>query len=319
MPTRSTAGKRRYEEVDVTPDQARDWLNNMVENNRRERKRATAKYARDMALEVSDTDDTEDLGVRIEVRDGHRVAVPCRWLITGDTVKIAPDGRMWDGGQRMRALRHAKELNPALRAVRMVVAYNVPVAGIKVTDRSAKRTFAETLRFEGIEHHETVSGAIVRRVAVWEQGNYADFRGSNSAFTDPTETELINTFRQDIPLFEEAARRGSDVRSQGLGTSTSAGTAYFLFNRVDDQECKAFFENLIVPVSAGLTERSPVWQLRERLRRTSNKANRYESLTTTQQLFLYVRAWNAYRRDEPVERLQLPKGGITNANFPQPE
>lgn len=320
MTTRRNTPARRYEEADVTPAMARDWLENMIELNRKERRRATGRYARDMSIEVDPADDPADLGIRIEVRDGRRITVPCRWLITGDTVKIEPGGRMWDGGQRMRSLIQAKELNPALHSVRMVIAYNVPVSGFKVTDSGARRTVAEKLRFEGVEHHGTVVGAILRRITLWEMGNRADARGSNSAFQDPTDTELVKVFRQHALLFEEAARRGEDVRSQGLGRSSSAGTAYFLFNRVDDRECKGFFENLIAPLSAGnMNERSPVWQLRERLRRSSNKANRLEPLSTTEQLFLYVKAWNAYRHDELVDRLQLPKGGITNANFPMPE
>lgn len=323
MATRRNAPARRYEEVDVTPAMAREWLDNMIENNRKERKRATAKYARDMAIEVDpaelNDDGTDQPGVRIEVRDGKRVTVPCRWLITGDTVKIGPDGRMWDGGQRMRALLQAKELNPALRSIRMVIAYNVPASGFKVTDSGAKRTVAEKLQFEGVEHHRSTVGAILRRITLWQMGNRADARGSNSALQDPTDTELIKVFHRHALLFEEAARRGEDVRSQGLGTSTAAGTAYFLFNGVSDLECKGFFENLITPLAAGMNERSAVWQLRERLRRTSSKANRYESLSTSEQLFLYVKAWNHYRHDEPVERLQLPRNGISNANFPKPE
>jgi len=323
MSTRKPA--RRYEEVDVTPKMAAGWLENMIENNRRERRRITPKYARDMAAEVpadelKDTDPATDWGVRIERGpNGRAVSVPCRWLVTGDTLKIDPDERLWDGGQRLRALGQAKELNPNLVSIRMVVAYNMPAAGIRVTDRGAKRTFAETLRIEGLEHYETVSGAIVRRIALWEQGNYADARGGNSGFGDPTDTELLVVFRKNILLIDAAARRGQDVRQQGLGTTTAAGVAYFLLNRIDDQECKGFFENLVAGAGDGITERSPVWQLRERLRKANDRYNRYESLTTTQQLYLYCKAWNHFRHDYLVERLQLPKGGVTNANFVLPE
>jgi len=43
-------------------------------------------------------------------------------------------------------------------------------------------------------------------------------------------------------------------------------------------------------------------------------------LTRPEQLALFIRAWNHFRDDNPVDRLQLVRSGdLDNSNFPQPK
>jgi hypothetical protein len=44
-----------------------------------------------------------------------------------------------------------------------------------------------------------------------------------------------------------------------------------------------------------------------------------ERLTEHEQLALFCLAWNAFRDDRSLSRLQLPTGGLTARNFPEPK
>jgi hypothetical protein len=122
----------------------------------------------------------------------------------------------------------------------------------------------------------------------------------------------------DRDQFEAAAARGRDAQMAGLGTSTSSGTAYFVLRQVDDQECKAFFDGVIT--GADLPLYSPMLTLNHRLARASKRrrGSSVDALSTTEQLYFWMRAWNAYRADQTMDRLVLPSRGVTNANFCRP-
>ncbi len=289
----------RFEVVDVTKSMAANWLARNVKNNRGPKRKKISAYKQDMTH------------------------VPSRWLITGDTIKITADGDMIDGGQRMRAAREAMEENPDLKSVRMAVAFNVPYEAIYVTDKGAARTFADNLRIEEGTVNQNPAGAIVRRVYIWQQGNPADARGSNSAFVDPTDTEMLEFYRKHRSELDAATARGMDLKNKKIGNTTAAGTAFFVLREIDDPGTWAFFDHLIT--GADLPARSPILVLRERLLRAGQAVGRNrrarvtDVLTATEQIYFYIRAWNAYRTDEQIDRLILPSRGITNANFPKPE
>lgn len=292
----------RFEIVEVTRAIAKGWLDSNVARNRAAKPRQIKRYVADMTHE------------------------PSRWLITGDTIKRTADGETIDGGQRLRAALAAFDQRPDLKSIRMAVAFNVPFDAIYVTDKGARRTFADSLKIEEDAVNTNQAGAIVRRVHVWKQGNYADMRGSNAAFEDPTDTELLEFYRRHRGEFDAATARGRDMRDHKIGNSTAAGTAFFLLREVNDSGAWAFFDHLIT--GADLPAKSPILALRDRLWRagqvrgragTGLREQRSDALTATEQLFLYIRAWNAFRADESLDRLILPSKGITNRNFPKPE
>jgi hypothetical protein len=274
----------------VTARDASYWLERNAVNNRDAKPAKIAKYARDMAND--------------------------RWMITGDTIKITPDGIMIDGGQRMRSVLRAHAEYPDFKGVRMMFARNVPYRAILVTDNNSARTFADALKIEDAINRNN-AGAIVRRVHVWQQGNPAFLRGSGAGFVDPTLTELLELYRSDRRQFDAAAQRGLDIRNARVGNVTAAGTAYYMLNKINHDAAMNFFDDLVS--GAHSNPRYPIWTLRERLVRAHSRLDRADYLTPTEQMYFIVRAWNAWLRDEPLDRMQLPGNrDINNLNFPTP-
>lgn len=304
-PASNTSMQVTLDIVDITHSIAREWLGKNAMNNRAQKPGVIAKYTRDMIARA--------------------------WPVTGDTIKFNIEGDLIDGGQRMRALLRATELDPTLKFVTMAVAYNVPKEAMAVTDTGARRSLADALL---IEHaiNRTTNGAIVRRVYIWDKGNYADRRGGGgTGFTDfarPTLSELVARYQKDPEQFDQSTRIAQDSRRQGVGLVSAIGAAYYLLRRIDDQACKAFFEGLVS--GAELPKTSPILLLRSRLIRATKQKRlqrleyvddtrrRADILDSTEQLYLTMKTWNAYRKDESLERLTLPPLGVTNSNFVLP-
>ncbi len=146
---------------------------------------------------------------------------------------------------------------------------------------------------------------------MWEAGNPTGVRsGNGTKYLNPTHTQLANRYVQDPPRFDAATARGMDMRRAKLGNSTAAGIAFFLFHKIDPEQCHRFFDELITGANLGATH--PAKMLRDKLLRTLDTPN--------EQLALYIKAWNAYRRDEPLVRLQKPnEAGMTITRFPRPQ
>ena len=53
--------------------------------------------------------------------------------------------------------------------------------------------------------------------------------------------------------------------------------------------------------------------------RMMNAVMNGERLNEQEQLALLILAWNAFREDRKMARPQLPKGGLTAKNFPEPK
>ena len=66
---------------------------------------------------------------------------------------------------------------------------------------------------------------------------------------------------------------------------------------------------------ADLPKGHPVLAFRARI---WNSVETQERLSEQEQLALLILAWNAWREDRELSRMQLPKGGLTARNFPEP-
>lgn len=284
-----------YKTVVVTARVAAYWLERNAPNNRPAKPSKITKYARDMAMG--------------------------RWLRTGDTIKVTADEVMVDGGQRMRAVLRAANEYPNFKSVKMTFAFGVPYDTIRVTDTGSARNFGDILKIEDGVTQITQVGSIVRRVFMWNAGNLIGQRGVSTAYSDPTMTELLDLYRDERSLFDASAARASDLRTAKVGNGTAGGSAYYILSHVDTDATATFFDHLVS--GADLPERSAILTLRNRLIRANVKhslrGDRADYLTPTEQLFFYLRTWNNWRRDIPVERLQLPDNRvITNENMPRP-
>lgn len=264
--------------VKITPQMAADLLKHNAAGQRPVRASRVEQYARDM-------------------HNG-------KWMLTGETIKLDPEGALLDGQHRLAAIVESGCTIPLL------IAYGVPHEAMAVMDSGVARTFADALHMGGAQNRILLA-AIVRRVLAWERGA----RIPNGKIV-LSHSELGDRFRLDPYGFDAATRRANDVRNAGVGHGMPAGTAYYLFAQIDEAQAKSFADQFVG--GAGLPARSPILALRARMLRRS-----IDRLSSHEQLALIIRAWNLFRADTPVDKLALPKSvngmKLTEANFPVPK
>lgn len=129
---------------------------------------------------------------------------------------------------------------------------------------------------------------------------------------------VLNPFRPaagNAPEPVPAAVRDEPMTVTGAAARASVyGMAWILLNGADPIAARVFLDRVLD--GAGLPQGHPVLAFRARI---WNSVENQERLSETEQLALIVLAWNAWREDRELSRMQLPKGGLTPKNFPEPK
>lgn len=223
-----------------------------------------------------------------------------RWRLNGETIKFGPSGVLLDGQHRLSAVIQANT------AVPMVIVRNLGNDVMATVDTGAKRSYADALKLAGEENTSTLP-AVVRRAVMWERG-----MRTNTGAIKPTALEM-DDFLARQPGIRASADLASRLASRERLPASVIGLCHFLFAKIDADAATWFF--LRVADGDGIPATDPISVLRNRvvkLRVSGGRVNETEGLALT------IRAWNAHRAGETRTKLQMPKGGLTNENFPEP-
>lgn len=253
--------------VTVTPAMAKQWLTKNT-NNRNLRKKDIFNYARDMASG--------------------------KWLMNGEGIKFSTDGQLLDGQHRLHALIQAGVPVP------MLIVTGLPPETQCTMDAGIKRTTADAFSLTG-HKNSTVLAAVLRRVWLWDQGDYK-FSG-NCKPTTAECTELL----QQRPEIHRSVEIAVVVNNQFKFIPQSAtGTAHHLFSRLNPGETAWFFTRYAD--GAELATGHPILALRNRA--MSDRAD-HRTIPDWRHLAHLIRAWNAVRSGRSLARiLQAPDGGM---------
>lgn len=261
----------------ITPARATQLLAHNAENNRTAKIGKISMYARDMEAGKWNSN-------------------------TGETIKVDTNGDLIDGQNRMHAVIRAGV------DIFFDVAYDVPTEAMQVIDTGAARSASDALKISGA-YDRSASSAIVRWTIMWDA---QVFMGHGGSFA-PTVSEIVLRFTQEPEAYTAAAKRGKDCQNRGLGTCAAAGTAHYLFSKIDAELTHQFYDQYVS--GADLPQRHAVLALRNKMARV-----RADRVTRAEQLALFVRAWNAFRAGEGLDRMLIVrKGDLNNLNFPQPK
>jgi len=278
------ASNVRLENVFVTPEMAAEW-DKLARSAERPIKAAKLNgYVTDML-------------------DGN-------WYDNGQTIGFGSDGLRHNGNHRVKAVLRAHEINPDFPGAWMGVAWNADDRGIDV---GANRTYGDHLVIEGKVGSRNLSKnlATVTRFAYMWDGGARSQGGSRVAV--PTHTQLDTYQAGYHDLLFLAAERGLVLysRSDQLISAGTFGMAYFLIARKYDVSSAEDFL-FSVAIGADLPQFSAAFQLRK----TMTKA-RIKRLDQSETLAYVLMAWRSHRSHRNVGRLQLPKGGLTQENYPK--
>lgn len=124
--------------VTVTPEKAKEWLENNIENNRRVSRSRVRRLAADMKSS--------------------------RWRYNGETIKFDSRGRLVDGQHRLEAVIEAGVPVP------MEVIEDVPVDALHTIDQGRARTAADSLLMKGHTASPLILGATTKIVLNYLEG-----------------------------------------------------------------------------------------------------------------------------------------------------
>ena len=263
------------EVITITPEIAQEWTG-LNTRNRPVRYARVAQLARDMAAG--------------------------KWVLNGESVKIATDGTIIDGQHRLYACIKAGV------PFETVVIRGLPLDVQDTVDIGAARKMSDQLALRG-ETQTALLAAVTRWALRWLHGA----RGSGGMDQEPTHAEMM-AFIDIDPRLREAAIWANGARQRFKSVNGSVyGMAWLLFHGTDHLAAEVFLEKVLSgeDMKAGhpaLAFRNRIWKAREN----------GERLTPHVQLAYFIIAWNAFKEDRQLQFLQLPKKGLTPKTFPEP-
>lgn len=190
------------ERVDVTPEQAQQWLA-LNRHNRSLRERQADLYAMDMA-------------------SGD-------WRWTGETIKFANDGSLIDGQHRLRAVVIADVTVPFL------VVRGLEAVAQEDVDRGLPRKFYDVLRLRG-EVNASLLSALVRRVNAWEKGYRRDISKAPA-----TAAQMLRTLEAH-PDLRDFAREAHRISEGTDLSGSLISFAWWTTAQIDEEDAAFFFE-----------------------------------------------------------------------------
>jgi hypothetical protein len=242
----------------ITPAKAKQMLANNTGNRRLDPKRVR-RYAS-------------------EIRKG-------QWKTTGDSIKLASDGRVLDGQHRLAAIVDADT------AVTVAVATGVNPDVFDVLDSGKSRTSGDVLQIAGIKS-ASVTATVARMLILLEAG--IDPNDSHAGAC-VSKTDILEFAVKNETALLDAVQKGNILYNRVGGNWTGWSTFCFTTAAVDPDGLAEFIEG--VTSGAGLSKGDPRLGLRNHLAQRK-PTDRVLSATT------YQRSYNAWAQNRQMSRIK---------------
>lgn len=215
----------------------------------------------------------------------------------GDTIRFSKTGVLLDGQHRLAACAEAD-----------IPFQAIVVSGLdddtqETMDSGTSRTLHDTLKLRG-EDFSTELGSVAVRAWQWSQGNRR-FAGH----LKPTRVQVVRFIDENPDLRRSAEMASRWYNEFKMLRKSIWSTSHWILNRVSYEQTPWFFSRVADGVD--LTATHSIRALRARL---INEAGDKRKQPDHMQLAYVIRAWNAYRNDEPMSRIQH----TANHKMPEP-
>lgn len=268
--------------IDITPELAKEYLATNI-HNRNPREYKVDTIVRDM--------------------------INGAWQFNGDPIRFDVNGNLIDGQHRLYAIIKSG------CTIKMLVIYGLPASTQETVDIGAKRTLSDALKLRGEKYHCHIP-SITRKIYLWEGGVRGSGLGTGAKNASASNAQILQFFETHSEEIREIAKRVSNYQKTIDLPISAMGLAMHLFNNIDYDDSMMFFERLASDV--GHEEGEPILALRRRLQKHRETSNRYERATDFYLIAITIKAWNAYRKGQAIERLQWKAGGAAKEVFPEP-
>lgn len=222
-----------------------------------------------------------------------------RFIPTGEAIKFDTDGNLLDGQHRLRMVVEA-DLPAWLLVVR-----GLDPKVMDVIDTNAKRSAADVLGLHGFEY-AALTASTARIGIAWDEGVVRFAMQSDVRTVSNSE---VLAWVSANPSIVHDVTRASSWRSTIPARPTAIAIARHLTARVNGAESLCFFDDLAEYRTSGAGD--PRHAL---LRRLGTARDNKERMSAIQELYLFIRTWNAVRTGDVLHK--IPVGGATT---PMPE
>lgn len=258
----------------ITPERAKKMLEKNT-MNRMPSKRMVSEYARQM-------------------RNG-------LWYEdTGESIKIAYDGTLLDGQQRLLALIEADI------SLNFKIDYDLDKIAFKFIDTGKKRTAGDTFHCLNILNARSIAAGIRRYLALKLNktiGVPSSHAGGGGVHADYSNSEMLSIYEKNPLIWEGAHNMSTNwYNKSGRLLKISEFIAFYMFFR-DIDENDAFNFMTKFGEGIGLSNNDSIKLLRERL--TDSKSNPTMNITGYVKTGLIIKAWNYFRDNTQIKVLRF--------------
>lgn len=221
------------------------------------------------------------------------------WHLTGEAIKFDKEGALIDGQHRLMAIVKAE------RSAKMQVTRGLPSEAFKYIDTGRMRQASDVLAIEGFKNSVNTA-AMIRFIIAYKRGNYNTTSTANrGAFriTNAMISEFASKYSKSVLDSYGFGYGKGNTKGKKLVNGTLAAGMHYILKSINEQEADDFFNKLLEGTM--LTKTSPIHLLRERFMHDGlNKSK----MNMSEKVALIIKAWNAYRKGIPVQRLIFVKG-----------
>lgn len=223
-----------------------------------------------------------------------------RWVITGDTIKFDWFGRLFDGQHRLTAVvKSGKPLTS-------LVVWGVDPEARKYTDTGMARQYRDVLKMDEVPNAEVLAPA-VRRAFLWDPPINERVNFGRAKVTHAEEDEVLARH----PELHYCAKFVVDLPLNGIKISRSLlAFVYWVLLFANADEAREFITK--VGSGANLPDNDPILRLRGWVSDYGRRGREFEA----DFVWRAVVAWNAWMEGRTLKKIQLPKGGMRQDNFP---
>lgn len=272
----------KYEEVDVTPDMAKDMLERNLVNRTLKPGRAQ-RYANAM--------------------------MSGNWPFVVDPIRVTEDYEILDGQHRLTAVMLSG------CTVRMLIVSGIPREHQRFMDAGRVRTASDDIHMLGLKN-STIVGSTARLLltitnepAEGEEWDREVRVGAYSGKVTAVSRYEVVDYAEKHTNLEASAEIGMRASFGCRSQPTTLSLTHYMARRIDPYKADEFMSRLTS--GTGLEEGNPIHAARETINRNRRDGARDGSVN----LFLLLTAWNHWRSGKEISRLVLPVGGVVSTTI----
>jgi hypothetical protein len=216
------------------------------------------------------------------------------WQMAGEPIKFGSDGSLLDGQHRLEAILKTQQ------AVQMVVVRGLAPESQHVMDSGKPRGFAGQLQIAG--HPNASRLAATARLAYWH--HHGILFNDSRIKEEVSISDLIAFVDFNPDLATAITLLPSNYRQKIDASPQVICTFIWITRRRDSEASERFMDQLIT--KANLPNGSPILALDSRFREMSRLKTH---VSRSVALSAFIRAWNAWRQDKPLGRIQTHREG----------